>query len=147
MWTRRTVIGVGFGLLAGCSQLDGDTTTPNQTAENSTTTVDTTIPPQDHTLPDLEINNERASKVTVTVAWIPEGDSQPSLTVTIRLGPDESVVWGEIPLFSTSGTITASLENEDEREEREWKGDNQGDNRGLVVTIGDYGIEIMALVS
>ncbi|PSP78975.1 hypothetical protein BRC81_05730 [Halobacteriales archaeon QS_1_68_20] len=118
--------------LAGCTQL-----TPSDDTE--------TDPPEDYSLPDLHIDNERDHAVDVTVRWTPGGESEPTLELAVRVPADEVISWEESSLLNKPGRLTAIADDEtgDPRtDEYEWGGDNEGDNRGLVVFVETVGVRI-----
>lgn len=131
---RRELLAGGLALLAGCTRLTG-----SEEPEN------TTLPPKDYSLDDLHIYNGRDRTVAVTLALVPEGETEPSMELAVRVPAEDSIIWADNPLLDDPGQVTATVDDgtgESEREETDWHGDSIDDNRRLVVLVEDDGISI-----
>lgn len=128
-----------LALLAGCTEFTPmeDTQTPENTATSESTG---TNPPEDYSLPDLRIFNNRDRTVIVTVTLVPEEQTKPSMELAVRVSPDDKVEWSDNPLMNDPGHVTATADDETgeiQQDERDWRGDTIEDNRGIVVFVED----------
>lgn len=136
---RRELVAGSLALLAGCTRL-----TSSDDAAN------TTNPPEDYSLPDLRIYNERDRAAAVTVRWIPEDQEEPTMELLVRVPSDDVLVWNENPLLGEPGRMTAAADDgsgDPRWDERDWSGDTDADNCGLVVFVEPVGIRVAERVA
>lgn len=103
------------------------------------------MPPKDYSMDDLLIFNQRDRTTDVTVTLIPEGRTEPTMDLSIRLSSDEKITWEDNPLLNEAGRVIVTVddgENETERKEDDWWGDTSDDNRRLVIYVEEEGISI-----
>ncbi|PSP78977.1 hypothetical protein BRC81_05740 [Halobacteriales archaeon QS_1_68_20] len=86
----------------------------------------------------------------MTVTLVPEGQSDPSLDLSVRLGPQEAIEWDDNPLLDESGHVTVTVDDgtgETEQAEDDWGGDTDADNRKLRVLVKEDEIVVQQPVS
>lgn len=143
MIQRREFLAGGIVLLAGCSQLNSSGSPTDTTATHTDSQ-----PTEDHSLPDLWIGNTRGQSVVVLVELQPDGEAEPTLSMTVRVPSEEKILWDDSKIFDDPGQVRASLPNEDiEPAEASWNGDNEIDNRGISIDIQPDEINVLAIVA
>ena len=143
MIKRREFLAGGIVALAGCSQLNSSGS-PTDTAAKNTDSQ----PTEDYSLPDLWVGNSRGQSVVVSVEFHPDGDPEPTLSMTVRVPSEEKILWDDSRIFDDPGQVRASLPNEDiEPAEASWNGDNDIDNRGISIDIQPDEINVLTIVA
>jgi hypothetical protein len=154
MIKRREFLAGGIVALAGCSQLNSsgsptgtDVVTTDSPTGNEVDDSDSS-PTTDWSLPDLWVGNSRGQSVVVSVEFHPDGDPEPTLSMTVRVPADDKILWGDSKIFDDPGQVRASLPNEDiEPAEASWNGDNDIDNRGISIDIQPDEINVLTIVA
>lgn len=154
MIKRRGFLAGGIVALAGCSQLNssgsptGTDVVPTDSPTGTEVDDSDSTPTTDWSLPDLWIGNSRGQAVVVSVEFQPDGDQEPTLSMTVRVPSEEKILWDDSKIFDDSGQVRASLPNEDiEPAEASWNGDNDIDNRGIEIDINSDELEIFTIVA
>ena len=143
MIQRREFLAGGIVLLAGCSQLNSSGSPTDTTATHTDSQ-----PTEDHSLPDLWIGNTRGQSVVVSVELQPDGEPEPTLSMTVRVPSEEKILWDDSKIFDDPGQVRASLPNEDiEPAEASWNGDNEIDNRSISIDIQPDEINVLTIVA
>ena len=143
MIQRREFLAGGIVYLAGCSQLNSSGSPADTTSKNTDSQ-----PTEDHSLPDLWIGNTRGQSVVVSVELQPDGEPEPTLSMTVRVPSEEKILWDDSKIFDDPGLVRASLPNEDiEPAEASWNGDNEIDNRGISIDIQPDEINVLTIVA
>lgn len=141
---KRELLAGCLALISGCVGLPSSDNT--ESPENTETVKNTDMEhEEDYSITDLRINNRRDQTVTVTVTLIPDGDTEPSLELSVRLPPEGEIEWEDNPLLDDPGRVTVTVENgssEPEQDEDDWRGDTIDDNRELLVLVGEEGIKV-----
>ena len=139
MKSRRGFLAGCFVLLAGCSRITSSDDTETRTDL-----------PEDYSLPDLEIYNKRDRPVATTVRFLPGENEDPTLELSVRVPGGEFIKWDDNPVLDDPGHITATIDDgadETRRDEYDWNGDTNADNRGIVVFVENDEIRIGEQVS
>lgn len=148
MKSRRKVLASAVVLLAGCTGLrssNDDKTTETTESEDTTGTAAPTDYQESYSLTDLRIANKRDETVVVTVTLVPDGETEPTMELSVQLLSEDVIKWEDNPLLDDPGHLTVTVDDgsgEPERTETHWRGDTEEDNRGISVYVEEDEIEV-----
>jgi len=135
--SRRALLTAAVASMAGCSsRLNSKAPEPIRT------------PTQSESTNDILISNDTSGSVETTIEFVPDGENESALDLTVALDRGEDLVWAENTLLDEAGRITAASTGdaiERQTGEAKWPNDS-GNIHTVYVATDDDGIDVQVWV-